>query len=251
MIRVDRGAEPDGFAIRSANWQKRFEEALKEKSKPTPNKFWSRVRREIRPDAEALRVAFHGKCAFCESKMAHVSSPQIEHYRPKSKYPDEMFAWQNWLLSCGRCNQKKWAHFPDCDGQPCLLDPAAEEPSEHLEFLAAQILDKTERGQQTIKLIGLDRSPLEEERAQWLMNINALLLLACCVPTVAAQARELLIWAMQANAPYAAMTRCYLNDKTPGLANPQMPHPFIKSSNQLERMASLLEQHSDSLMDLV
>ena len=24
MIRVDRGAEPDGFATRSANWQNRF-----------------------------------------------------------------------------------------------------------------------------------------------------------------------------------------------------------------------------------
>ena len=250
MIRVDRGPEPDGFATRSAVWQRRFEEARRQNPKLTSGEFWSQVRREIQTDAQLLYVSFRGKCAFCESKMAHVSSPHIEHYRPKSKFLDHVFVWQNWLLSCGRCNDKKWTHFPDCDGQPCLLDPTVEDPSEHFDFLDAQMLDKTLRGMTTLKLIGLNRTPLVEERARWLMNINILLLLVCCVPKAYAEARELLIWAMQSDAPYTAMARAYLRRKAPRLANPDMPHPFIESSNQIKHIKNLVEQYGDQLQEL-
>jgi len=251
MIRVDRGPAPDGFAARAADWRRRFEEARRRNPKLTASQFWSRVRAQVRVDAQSLYVAFHGKCAFCEAKMAHISSPHVEHYRPKSRFPDRMFDWQNWLLSCGCCNGKKWAHFPDCDGQPCLLDPTAENPSMHLDFLDARMLGKTRRGQETINLVGLDRSPLEDERAQWLMRINELLLLVCCVPEASADARQLLIWAMQANAPYAAMTRCYLRQKTPRLANPETPYPPVTLRDPLERIANLVQQYVDQLWELV
>lgn len=249
MIRVYRGAAPDGFTTRCTNWEKGFQKAVQQNTKLTASKYWSNVRRKIRADAQALYVAFNGKCAFCESKMAHTSSPHIEHYRPKSKYPDLMFAWHNWLLSCGRCNGQKWAHFPYCGNEPCLVEPTTEEPEEHIDFFAAQIFPKTYRGEKTIKLIGLDRSPLEEERARWLMSINTLLLLAL-IPDTYDEARELLIWAMQADAPYAAMSRCYLNEKVPRLANPEIPHPFVKSSNQIERIATLVEQYTEQLQAL-
>jgi len=250
MIRVERGPEPDSFAARAADWYRRFEEAHRRNPELTASQFWSSVRAHVRADAEALYAAFHGKCAYCEAKMAHVSPPHVEHYRPKSKFPDRMFDWQNWLLSCGRCNDRKWAHFPDCDGQPCLLDPTAEDPSMHLDFLRARVLGRTRRGEETIKLVGLDRSPLEDERAQWLMNIASLLLL-CCVPEASAEARELLIWAMQADAPYAAMTRCYLRQKTPRLADPKIPHAPVTLHDPQERIVDLVEQHADELWELV
>lgn len=250
MIRVDRGPEPDGFATRSADWQRRFAEAKIQNPKLTSSKFWGRVREEIRPDAQVLYRAFYGKCAFCESRMAHVSSPHVEHYRPKSKFLDQMFVWQNWLLSCGRCNDKKWAHFPDCDGQPCLLDPTTEDPNENIDFLGAQILDKTLRGAETIKLIGLNRTPLVEERAHWLMTINFLLLLLCGMSEIYTEVRELLIWSMQPDAPYTAMTRAYLRRKVPRLANPDTPHPSLEPRNQLERIINLVDRYQNQLQEL-
>jgi uncharacterized protein (TIGR02646 family) len=250
MIRVERGPEPDSFAVRAAGWDRRFEEAHRRNPELTASQFWSSVRAQVRADAEALYAAFHGKCAYCEARMAHVSPPHVEHYHPKSKFPDRMFDWQNWLLSCGRCNDIKWAHFPDCDGQPCLLDPTAEDPSMHLDFLRARVLGRTRRGEETIKLVGLDRSPLEDERALWLMNIASLLLL-CCVPEASAEARELLIWAMQADAPYVAMTRCYLRQKTPRLADPQIPHAPVTLHDPREQIVALVEQHVDELQELV
>ena len=52
----------------------------------------------------ALDTMFHGKCAYCESKIRHVSDPHIEHYRPKRTFPRLTFAWDNLLLACGICN---------------------------------------------------------------------------------------------------------------------------------------------------
>jgi uncharacterized protein (TIGR02646 family) len=251
MIHVDRGPEPDGFPARADGWRRRFEEASEQNPELSASKFWAKVRNQVRDDAQDLYEVFHGKCAYCEAKMAHVSSPHVEHYYPKSKFPDQMFDWQNWLLSCGRCNDKKWTHFPECDGQPCLLNPTTENPAAHLDFLREQILPRTRRGKETIHLIGLNRSPLEDERALWLSRIDGLLLLACFVSEAYAEARELLIWAMQADAPYTAMTRAYLRQKVPKLANPDEPHLHITLEDPQERIADLVRQYSDRLRQLV
>ena len=251
MIRINRGPEPDGFGARAAEWRRRFEAARHRNPDLTATAFWSSVRNQVRSDAQALYTAFHGKCAYCEAKMAHVSAPHVEHYHPKSKFPNQMFDWENWLLSCGCCNDKKWAHFPDCGGQPCLLDPTVDDPSMHLEFLGSRVVGKTRRGEETIRLVGLDRSPLEDNRALWLMRINLLLLLLCCAPEVFEEARELLIWAIQPDAPYAAMTRCYLRQKVPLLANPETPHQTISLSDPVHRIEVLVRQYADRLAVMV
>lgn len=250
MIHVDRGPKPGGFDVRSQNWSGRFQTEQSHNPQLTISKFWASVRDEIRQDAVVLYNFFHGKCAFCESYMAHVSSPQIEHYRPKRHFPALAFNWDNWLLSCGRCNDKKWAHFPDCEGQPCLIDPVTEEPSEHIEFVSYVALPKTERGKKTINLIGLNRSPLEDERSRWLIYINTLLLICSHLPQQRQETRELLIWSMQDDAPYAAMTRCYLRDKAPRLANPEQPHPHVDPRAPIARMEQLLEENRRLLLDL-
>ena len=100
-------------------------------------------------------------------------------------------------------------------------------------------------------MVGLNRTPLEDERAQWLMTINALLLLLCCVPEANTETRELLIWAMQAQAPYSAMTYCYLRQKTPRLADPETPHTPVTLRDPQERIAGLVEQYADRLCELI
>lgn len=246
MIRVQRGPQPESFTERARTWMNRFQEELKRNPELAVTQFWSRIRPQLRQDAEVLYRTAHGKCAFCESVMAHVSAPHIEHYRPKQKFPDLVFAWNNWLLSCGRCNDTKWAHFPDCGGQPCLIDPASEDPALHIEFCGYIPVSKTRRGEITIKLIGLDRSPLEEERSRWLTGINVLLLL-CLSPEFRAEAREMLIWTMQDDAPYAAMTRCYLRQKAPRLANLVRLHPHVSPQDPIGRIQRLTDDYAARL----
>jgi len=249
VIRIQRGSSPKGFSRRAKRWTDNFHAAREHDPPVTITQFWSRVRPQIRLDAEALYQAFHGKCAFCESRMAHVSAPHIEHYRPKQKFPDLAFEWDNWLLSCGRCNETKWTHFPDCDGQPCLIDPANEDPAQHIEFFGYVPIPLTKRSEETIKLVGLDRSPLEDERSRWLLYINALILL-CCVDEFRTEARELLLWCMQDDAPYAAMTRCYLRLRTPRLANPTQPHTPISPQDPIRRIQRLTDEAASMLQNL-
>jgi len=63
-----------------------------------------------------LRTMFHGKCAYCESKIASGSDTDIEHYRPKGNvigaddHPGYWWlamVWENLVLSCPHCNQRR------------------------------------------------------------------------------------------------------------------------------------------------
>jgi len=132
MIRVrrDRSNRPRGFATRARAWQRAFLEARARTPATTAAQFWKKIRPSLQTDAAALSAVFHGKCAYCESRMAHVQHPHIEHYRPKgrSEFEKFLFLWTNWLLSCGRCNDSKWRHFPMLGSLPCLLDPTVDDP---------------------------------------------------------------------------------------------------------------------------
>ena len=91
---------------------------------------------------------------------------------------------------------------------------------------------------------------MEKARALWLLDIEKLLLLAICVPEVRTTARELLIWAMQDDAPYAAMARSYLRKQVPKLANPITPHPVIQLDDPVRRLSDILSRYEQELRGL-
>lgn len=254
MIKVTRGSAPAGFSARARTWLDEFLAARQADPELSAGNFWSSVRDEMNSDADVLMTRFRGKCAFCEAKMAHVSNPNIEHYRPKGRPEFEalMFRWTNWLLACTRCNQKKWKHFPLFRQRPLLLNPARDNPRDHLEFKRALVFSRTKRGEETIGMLGLRRSPLTAQRASWLCNVEGLLLLATLAQSdaIKTEGRNLLIWAMQKDAPYSAMTIAYLQDLAPLLAAPNQPHPVIQEANQLERIRVLVEQHRVEIQQL-
>ena len=62
-----------------------------------------------------LLEMFHGKCAYCESKITNIYNGDIEHFRPKGKVHEAIPVqpgyywlaadWDNLLFSCPFCNQ--------------------------------------------------------------------------------------------------------------------------------------------------
>ncbi|WP_163865955.1 hypothetical protein [Myxococcus eversor] len=90
------------------------------------------------------------RCAYCEDSCAD----EVEHIRPKSLYPEVVFAWMNYLYACGICNLHKNDHFavfaedtglltsvqrtwkapvvPPIVGTPVFIDPRIEDPTEFL-----------------------------------------------------------------------------------------------------------------------
>jgi uncharacterized protein (TIGR02646 family) len=43
------------------------------------------------------------RCCYCEDSCAD----EVEHVRPKSLYPEQVFVWENYLYACGPCNGPK------------------------------------------------------------------------------------------------------------------------------------------------
>ena len=71
------------------------------------------------------------RCMYCED--SHGSD--IEHFWPKTPYPQRMFLWENLLLCCTECGRIKGEVFPlDATGSPLLIDPAKDNPWDFLEF---------------------------------------------------------------------------------------------------------------------
>lgn len=130
MIRIARGNEPSGLqqsaprhraaAAKVFNQSGGVSPALLEKLSKGYNS---------RATKEALYLAQHGKCAWCERQMDFSSSP-VEHYRPKDgawrNLPNQKlrldkgyywwlaWSWSNLLFSCARCNDQghKANYFP-------------------------------------------------------------------------------------------------------------------------------------------
>ena len=104
-----------------------------------------------------------GRCMYCVD--SHGSD--IDHFRPKKRYPQRAFRWANMLLCCTECGRFKGDQFPLSNGRPMLIDPTAEDPWGHLDFdpdtgnLTARFdLEAngwSARGEETVKVLQLDR----------------------------------------------------------------------------------------------
>ena len=67
---------------------------------------------------DALRTDFEGCCAFCEdwcveSVAEDDNRGTVDHFRPRSRFPDEWLAWLNLVYACRRCNNTKGNLWPE------------------------------------------------------------------------------------------------------------------------------------------
>jgi uncharacterized protein (TIGR02646 family) len=159
---------------------------------------------------DAMRAMFHRKCAYCETFYAPAMPDDVEHYRPKGAYIERgkprkpgywwlAMAWPNLLPSCADCNRARKQRIAGTEGKatagkanqfplaagsvraadaagiaaevPLLLDPTADDPEMHLEFLPNGIVRPTvvagmpsERGRVTIDVVALLRWDLVDAR---------------------------------------------------------------------------------------
>lgn len=119
MHSVDRGDEPQGLApIRrryTPRWVAYYRDG--EGKKPTDAK-WQDFH-------EDLSRAFFGFCGYCENDC----KGQVDHFRPKHRFPSQVYKWDNWVLACGPCNAKKGRNWPTGG----YVDPCSESPSDQPE----------------------------------------------------------------------------------------------------------------------
>lgn len=117
---------------------------------------------------EKLFASSHQKCAFCEAKPAESGNIEVEHFKPKSLYPELAFEWDNFLPVCRKCNDSKSNH--DTGKEP-IVDPSSDDPETIFTYNFINIVsknDKNEIADRTIEICDLNSERLYEARAKLL-----------------------------------------------------------------------------------
>lgn len=136
---------------------------------PNPNALVSNYKH---PDNKKVLIdASHGKCMYCESFVTHIDYGDVEHIKPKSKFPELEFNWENLGFVCGKCNNCKLQKY---DEETPYINPYEEDPEEHIIALGSILRHKngSERGQLSIIDIDLNRIELVEKRQEKLDEIS-------------------------------------------------------------------------------
>jgi hypothetical protein len=118
VIKIDRKAVPipDSIGAPGKAGDNERKRAIKHFA-ATPNKKFNFSAYKEDDVVEALELLFEEKCAYCESKLLHVTPPDIEHFRPKGEvtevktHPGYWWLaseWSNLLLSCRDCNSSRY-----------------------------------------------------------------------------------------------------------------------------------------------
>ncbi len=122
---IDRGPEPDGVAGYAQQftqgWVDYFQNRVGER--PTDH-YWGEFR-------SALGSWSNNICWYCERQCDGEGEldPTVDNFRPRSRFPELVYAWSNWIFSCYRCNYAKLDKWPETG----YVDPCAEDPSERPE----------------------------------------------------------------------------------------------------------------------
>ncbi len=114
------------------------------------------------------------RCMYCEDSEAW----DIDHVKPKSKYPGDAFLWNNFLLACSICNSR----FKGSRYHVGFLDPSVPEFRlwERWRFDARTghyhpVREDDEGARETLSILGFDhrREDLARRRSAYLVSLIA------------------------------------------------------------------------------
>jgi uncharacterized protein (TIGR02646 family) len=146
MIKLDLPEKPDKLT-------KELQAALTEKFKKTRKSVWN---------IEWLKVAVFnksfGKCCYSEIGLGEESKyMEIDHFAPKTHYPDLVMEWSNLLPSCKKCNGSKGSHDTVNNR---IIYPFNDNPKDFLYFKGYRYYGKDIEsiGKKTIDVLDLNNN---------------------------------------------------------------------------------------------
>lgn len=171
MHTVHRGPEPPGLgSVRrkyTPRWVSHYRDGYG--TKPSDSKW--------RDFHSNVSNAFFSLCGYCEETC----KGEVDHFRPKSKFPERVYLWDNWVLACHTCNAKKSEHWPSGGYvDPCATSPRAR-PESYFAFdtKTGEILPKSglsaarrRKSARMIDDLGVNAYYHLKKRAQWLRLVS-------------------------------------------------------------------------------
>lgn len=142
MIKIERIARPEKLTEDVVR-------VLTEKYRQTKRAVWNKDYIK-----EKLLEMTHHKCCYCETSLdVSGNYMEVEHFYPKSCFPDRVVDWANLLPSCKRCNIKKGDINPE---KISLINPTINDPKQHFKLDRFRIKGIDEVGKNTIKSLNLN-----------------------------------------------------------------------------------------------
>lgn len=175
MRKLVRPPSPSCLATNAANWTQKFVSARQQDPKykfswPNQNCYQA-IRQE-------LSKMTHAHCAFCDGGIGTESRKTIEHFRPKSQFPELAYHWDNLFPCCDVCQSTKGEKFSTDLLKPDEADykfddyfianykTGALEPSPHVDQIMQQ------RAKITIQLYGLNSPERNKARLREFEHFN-------------------------------------------------------------------------------
>lgn len=207
MIKLTKLAKPDILEKNAEDWTKALLDKIASGSAPTD----AEKSRYRNADIKAVLVKeTNGKCAYCESKLLHVTYGDVEHIVPKSTKVDVTFEWSNLTLACDVCNTNKGDKFSHGTG---FVDPYLHDPVNRFNFVGGLILAKPgdDDARLTEETLKLNRAELVDRRNQRIRYLREQVEVISRAP---AHLRQVLLESLQeelhADKEYAAIARACL-----------------------------------------
>jgi uncharacterized protein (TIGR02646 family) len=172
MIKLQRPDEPQKLLDTKAAWQAGLDAAITTHGsyKQIPEKERDKliIHYKDKEIKEPLFESSHQKCAYCERNATEGGGyMEVEHYKPKSLYPEYIFEWVNLLPACRQCNGIKGTH--DTGAEP-IINPYDTDPEEAFIYKRIQIKAKDgdyfEMAARTIEVCRLNDESLLTSRAK-------------------------------------------------------------------------------------
>lgn len=157
-----------------------------------PDKYYDKYYQKDVKDT--LETMFASLCCYCEGPTGTVEFGHIEHRKPKKKYPEYTYDWDNLHLACTHCNTVKGEKYSEAAP---ILDAVNDIIFDHMTYevkpTGVWVKPLTLRGQTTEQHTRLNRSKLREYRLNTFLEVIGLIMKICQnrnapgVPVVMAQ----------------------------------------------------------------
>ncbi|GKW47361.1 HNH endonuclease [Planococcus sp. NCCP-2050] len=180
MIYLERPKSPPNALItNAAQWKSALIDAVNQYGgyKSIPKDLKEALIGHYRHDEikDALFKMSIYKCAFCESKPGESGNIEVEHFAPKSEYPELTFEWGNLLPVCRKCNGAKGNL--DTKSYP-IVNPCEVDPEDYFEYESLFIIPKKDQqvkteADRTIQEVDLNSPRLFKGRADLLVSLSA------------------------------------------------------------------------------
>ncbi len=174
MHTLDRGREPAGLAaVRNKLTPKWVSYYRNNNGKKPSDAKW----RDYHDD---LARVFFSMCGYCEETC----KGEVDHFRPKSRYPERVYVWGNWILACHTCNHMKGGDWPPGGYVDPCARPRTAQPESYFDFdtKTAEIVPKKglaaarrRRGSTMISDLALNAYHHRKTRVRHLQFVSAAL----------------------------------------------------------------------------